>query len=267
MGIPILAGRAINDDDRRGAQRVAVISETTALTFFGSESPLGRVFSDGPRFDPATAIEVVGVSRDVRYRNPREPFKSVVFVPMEQIRAFSVPEVVVQVAGDASAFAEPLRKAVVGVAPGLSIWRLETLNETVLIQLRRERLLAWLSAAFGALSLILASIGIYGVVAYRVRLRTQEIGIRLALGAQPQRLRAMLLRDVLQMVGLGLVAGGFATLALTGILQTILFELSPRDPVTLLAAAAVLSGVATLAGFLPARRASLLNPMHSLRNE
>jgi predicted permease len=267
MGIPILAGRAINADDRKGSPSVAVISETTARAFFGSESPLGRVFTDGRQFDSARAIEVVGVSRDVRYSNPREPFKNVVFVPMEQIRAFSVPEIVLHVDGDASAFVEPLRRTVRDVAPGLSIWRLETLSETVLVRLRRERLLAWLSTGFGVLALILASFGLYGVVSYRVELRTQEIGIRLALGAHPQRLRAMLLREVLQMVGLGLAAGALATLALTGLLRTILFELSPRDPGTLVSAAVVLTAVAIMAGFVPARRASRLDPMVALRRE
>jgi len=267
MGIPILGGRALNEDDRKGSESVAVISETTARAFFGKENPLGRVVAYGPHFDAARAIRIVGVARDVRYQNPREPFKRVVFVPMEQIRAFSVPEIVVQVEGVASAFVEPLRRTVQSVAPGLTVWRLQTLNETVLVQLRRERLLAWLSAAFGVLALILASIGLYGVVSYRVELRTQEIGIRLALGAHPQRLRAMLLREVLQMVGIGLAAGGVATLALTGLLATIMFDLSPRDPGALMSAAVVLTVVAIMAGFLPARRASRLDPMTALRRE
>ena len=267
MGIPIVAGRAIAQDDRKGAPSVAVISETTARTFFGNANPIGRTFSYGRQFDPAGATQIVGVSRDVRYMNPREPFKNLVFVPMEQIRAFSVPEVVVQVDGDGTAIAEPLRAAILDTAPGLDVWRLETLNETVIVQLRRERLLAWLSAGFGALALILASIGLYGVVSNRVERRTQEIGIRLALGATQQGVRAMLLREILQMVGIGLVAGAVATLALTGLLSTILFELSPRDPETLISAVLVLTGVAVVAGFLPARRASQLDPMIALRRE
>jgi predicted permease len=267
MGIPIVAGRAINADDRKGSESVAVISETTARTFFGNESPLGQVFAYGKQFDSARAIRIVGVARDMRYADPREPFKSVVFVPMEQIRAFTVPEIIVQVDRDASAYLAPLRRAVQEVAPGLNIWKLETLNETVLFRLRRERLLAWLSAAFAILSLILASVGIYGVASYRVKLRTQEIGIRLALGANPRRLRSMLARDVLRMVGVGLVAGGMATLALTRLLGTILYDLSPRDPATLAVAALVLSSVAIFAGFLPARRASRLDPMTALRRE
>jgi ABC-type antimicrobial peptide transport system permease subunit len=104
-------------------------------------------------------------------------------------------------------------------------------------------------------------------VSYRVKLRTQEIGIRLALGAHPQCLRAMLLREVLQMVGIGLAAGVLATLALTGLLSTILYELSPRDPVTLASAAVLLTAVAIVAGFVPARRASRLDPMTALRRE
>ena len=125
----------------------------------------------------------------------------------------------------------------------------------------------WLSAAFGVLALVLASIGLYGVVSYRVELRTQEIGIRLALGASQHRVRAMLLREMMRLVGGGLVTGAVATLALTGLLRTILFELSPRDPMTLASAAVVLSSVAMLAGFLPARRASRLDPMVALRRE
>jgi predicted permease len=266
MGIPILAGRPITDDDRRGAPRVAVISETTARRFFGNENPVGKTFGFR-KFDAAQSIQIVGVARDMRYEQPREDFRSLVFVPMEQINAFSVPEIVVQADGDPTRFAEPVRKAVTELVPGLDVWGTKTLSETVLIRLRRERLLAWLSAAFGALALILASVGLYGVVSYRVELRTQEIGIRLALGANPRRLRTMLLRDVLQMVGIGLVGGGMATLAFTGILQTVLFELSPRDPGTLVVAAVVLMAVAIVAGFVPARRASRLDPMTALRRE
>jgi predicted permease len=266
MGIAILAGRPITEEDRRGAPRVAVISETTARTFFGTDNPLGKTFAFR-QFDAARAIEIVGIARDVRYMEPREEFKSLVFVPMEQINAFSVPEIVISADGTPTRFAESVRQAVTELVPGLDVWGTKTLSETILVRLRRERLLAWLSATFGVLALILASIGLYGVVSYRVTLRTQEIGIRLALGAHPQRLRAMLLREVLQMVFVGLGAGVLATLALTGLLRTILFELSPRDPATLAAAAVVLTAVAVFAGLLPARRASRLDPMTALRRE
>ena len=266
MGIPILAGRPTTDDDRRGAPRVAVISETTARMFFGSENPLGKTFAFR-QFDAARAIEIVGIARDVRYMEPREEFKSLVFVPMEQINAFSVPEIVISADGNPTRFAEPVRQAVTELVPGLDVWGTKTLSETILVRLRRERLLAWLSTAFGVLALILACGGLYGVVSYRVVLRTQEIGVRLALGATQRRVRALLLREILQMVGIGLVVGTLATLALAGVLNSILFELSPRDPSTLMAAATVLTGVALLAGFMPARRASRLDPMTALRRE
>jgi predicted permease len=266
MGIPIVAGRPITDDDRRGAPRVAVISETTARHFFGGESPLGKTFGFR-QFEAARPIEIVGIARDVRYMEPREDFQSLVFIPMEQINAFSVPEIVIQADGDPARFAEPVRRAVSELVPGLDVWGTKTLSETVLIRLRRERLLAWLSAAFGVLALTLACVGLYGVVSYRVVQRTQEIGIRLALGASPRRVRALLLHEIVQMVGLGLALGTLATLALTGVLSSILFELSPRDPTTLMTAALVLTSVAVLAGFLPARRASRLDPMTALRRE
>jgi predicted permease len=266
MGIPILAGRPTTDDDRRGALRVAVISETTARTYFGSENPLGKTFAFR-EFDAARAIEIVGIARDVRYMEPREAFKSLVFVPMEQLNAFSVPEIVLNADGDPARFAEPVRQAVAELMPGLDVWGTKTLSETILIRLRRERLLAWLSTAFGVLALILACVGLYGVVSYRVALRTQEVGIRLALGASERGVRALLLREIVQMVGIGLVVGALATLALAGVLNAMLFELSPRDPATLMAAATVLTGVALLAGFMPARRASRPNPMATLRRE
>jgi ABC-type antimicrobial peptide transport system permease subunit len=141
------------------------------------------------------------------------------------------------------------------------------LTDTVVQHVRRDRLLAWLSAAFGAVALVLAAVGLYGVISYAAQLRTQEMGIRLALGALPRHVCGLLLGEVARLFGAGLAIGIAMTLLLTRSLQSLLFELLPQDPATLAVAAGLLAAVAVTAGYLPARRAGKLDPMVALRPE
>jgi predicted permease len=269
LEIPLVAGRGIEEQDAAGAPMVAVISETAARKVFGPQNPIGRRFTNGKQFDPGNTIEIVGVARDIRYMNPRDPFRTLVYLSMFQGRVPTSPEIAIKAPGNAKskALAEALQQAVQGIRPGVSAIRISTLDEKLTGYLRQERLLAWLSGAFAMLALVLASVGLYGVIAYCAAQRTQEIGVRLALGAPRHSVRKLLLHEIGMFLVVGLVAGIAATLALGSIVRTILYELAPQDPLTLFMAAAVLSAVAIGAAYLPAFRASRMDPMTALRHD
>jgi ABC-type antimicrobial peptide transport system permease subunit len=209
---------------------------------------------------------VVGVARDVRYLGPREPFVPVIYEPMTQGGVLLLTAVL-RTSGDPAAFASAARQAVRETVPELKVDSAAPVREVLSGMMRQERLVAVLSFAFGLLALVLASVGLYGVIAYAVERRTQEIGVRIALGASRIQVTGLLLRDIAQLLAIGLIAGLVATLALGNWLRALLFGITPHDPVMLLAASAILSAVAFAAGYLPARRASRLHPMEALRQE
>jgi predicted permease len=266
MGIPILAGRPINADDRKGTARVAVISETAARRLFGTANPIGRMFTQGERFDAQNAIQIVGVARDIRFANPRDPFGMVVYESLAQ-HSGPLTSVILRTAGDPALFAAKVRQALREVSPGLRIAEIRPLDAIIGTSLGQERMMALLSGAFGLLALVLASVGLYGVIAYGVERRTHEIGIRLAMGASHSEVSGLLLRDVALVLALGLALGGAATVALGQSVRALLFGVTPHDPVMLIFAAGLLSLVALVAGYVPARRAARLDPMCALRQE
>ncbi len=266
LGIPILAGRPIDGDDRKGTAAVAVISQTAARKLFGAENPVGRLFTNGPSFDPGNAMRIVGVAHDIRYANPRDPFGMVVYEPLAQ-ESGPLTSVMLRTAGDPALFATAVRKALREVTPGLQIAEIRPLSAIVGTSLGQERIMALLSGAFGLLALVLACVGLYGVIAYGVERRTQEIGIRLALGAGRGEVVGLLLGEVALVLAIGLGIGGAAAIPLGQSLRALLFGLTPHDPAMLIGSAAMLSMVALAAGYLPARRAARLNPMNALRQE
>ena len=174
---------------------------------------------------------------------------------------------VLRTAGDPAAFASAARQAVREAAPGLKLQSVSPVTELLGASIRQERTVAVLSAAFGLLALVLASVGLYGVIAYAVERRTQEIGIRIALGASRTQVTRLLLSDIAQLLAFGLIFGLAGTLALGNWVRSLLFGITPHDPAALAAAAAILIAVAFAAGYLPARRASHLHPMEALRQE
>ena len=261
LSIPILAGRSITAADCTGPPGVAVISETAARKLFGRANPIGRLISQAPRFDSQSSVEVIGVARDVRFANLREPFGFLVYLPRLHNLTTSIE---IRTAGDPKLLAGPVRRTLLEVG-GLRTAGVRPLWDVMRANVGQDRLMAVLSGAFGVLALLLASVGLYGVIAYTVERRTQEIGIRLALGATRARISASLMREVGLLVLGGLVLGGAATLVLAKWVRAMLFGLAAHDPVMLGAAALVLTIVAVAAGYIPARRAACLDPMQSLR--
>jgi predicted permease len=265
MSIPILRGRSFDADDRRNRKRVAVISETAARLMFGSADPLGGAFAPGTTFPSNFMFEVVGVMKDHKFASPREPFGPLVFVPLTQMPPSGAFAVVVRLAGDPTHFAAPLEKAIQEVAPGFKVATLMPLRDLVRTAARRERLLAWLSGVFGGLGILLAAVGLYGVVAYSTQRRTQEIGIRMALGARIGQIRRSVLTESLGTVAIGVAIGLAGTIATTRHLESLLFDLSPSDPVTIIGAACLMLVVSLVASYPPAHRASRVDPVVSLR--
>ena len=267
LGITLLRGRSLDGNDRPNTPHVAVISETAAKQIFGSADPIGKKFAPGSSYDPRWAAEVVGVMRDLRYSSPREPFGGIAFAPLGQIPLGYPPALSIRAIGDASTIIPLLQPAIHEVAPDLKLGRVTPVSELIDQRARQERLLAWLSGAFGAVALLLAAIGLYGVISYAAERRTQELGIRLALGARASQVRALLFKETAFLLATGLLCGGVGTLALSRTLRFLLFDLRPQDPATLSFAVLLLAGVAFLAGSLPARRAAMLDPTIALRSE
>jgi predicted permease len=266
IGTPILAGRGVTAADRADSPRVVVLSQTAARTLFGSASPLGRYVSTGKTFASKNALQVVGVAHDVRFANPREPFGFVLYVPLAQDPA-PVTAVLLRAASDPGHLAPTVRAAFREVDPAVFVGAIHPLADRVEAQLSNEKLLALLSACFGLLALALTAVGVYGVIAYAVQRRTQEIGIRLALGAERASVSRMMMRDVALLALGGTLLGAAGAVAATRALRTMLFAFDPADYGLLLAAAALLLLVSIPAGYLPTRRAARLDPMNALRQQ
>ncbi len=266
IGTRILAGRGITEEDRADSPRVVVLSQNAARTVFGGADPIGRFVSTGKSFESKDALQVVGVAHDVRFYNPRDPYGFVLYVPFTQHPA-PVTAVVVRGGSDPARLAGAVREAFHEVDPSLFVGAIRPLADSVEAQLSNEKLLALLSACFGVLALGLTAVGVYGVIAYAVQRRTQEIGIRLALGADRAAVSRMMMRDVGLLALAGTVLGAAGAVAATRALRTMLFAFGTADYTLLAAAAAVLVAIAAAAGYVPARRAARMDPMTALRQE
>ncbi len=266
MGIPILRGRPIDASDRAGTAHVVVLSETAARTLFGKADPIGRYISQGEHFDASQTLQVVGVAHDIRYSGPRDPFGMVFYLPLWQL-PMPLTSVVMRTWGDPAPMAPTVRQAFVEALPRVQIAAIEPLGELLGSQMGQERMMALLSGAFGALALLMAAVGLYGVIAYSVQQRTHEIGIRVALGATRGHVSGLLMRDVAVMLAAGLVLGGAGALAIGKSLDALLFGVTAHDPAMLATSAGILSLVAVFAAHRPARRAGRLDPMQALRQE
>ena len=265
MGIPIVLGRGFGPQDTAQSQKVAIISEAMAKKFFPNGSPLGKRFGlRGP--ESSDQIEVIGVVKDAKYGNLQEQFRSMAFYPHSQ-RPDVLSNLVVRFSGPASSLVPQIRQTIRQINPNLPLDDVVSLSDHIGRSLVQQKLVARLATFFGLLALLLACIGLYGVMSYGVARRTNEIGIRMALGAQRRGVLWFVLREALILVAVGLVVGVLASLALTKTAATLLYELKPNDPLTIVFATLLLAVVAAVAGYLPAYRASRVDPMIALREE
>jgi len=268
--MPMLLGREFGPQDTATSPKVAVINATVARDFFGKGNPIGRRFGFGGGDTKHSGdIEIVGVVADAKYKDVRNKPTRMVFVPVLQAQgdeAF-VNEVDVRTLGDPRAVVSEVRGVINEINPSLSVTNVTTLSEQVSDWFNEERTISELCSFFGLLALTLASVGLYGVMAYAVARRTSEIGIRMALGARSADVLRMVLREALLLVLAGVAVGIPAALAASRLIASMLFGLTPWDPLTISIATLALVAVAVLAGYLPARRASRVSPIVALRYE
>jgi predicted permease len=264
MGIRVVRGRPLSDHDDRSAPHVAVINETAARTFFRGSDPVGRRF--GPAPDHAGDNLVVGVVADAKYSSLREPPPPTMYVTYQQApRASAVFEL--RTSLPPSTLAPSVREVVHQVDPNLPVMDVATQIEQMERRLSQEKLFARAYTLFGGTALLLASIGLFGLMSYTVVRRTAEMGIRMALGARRVDVVRLVMTESLVLVGIG-VAGGLALTAVTArFIASLLFGVPPHDSVTVAVAVGAMVAVSAIAAYLPARRASLVDPLIALRYE
>jgi len=265
IGTPVTAGRPFDDRDRAGAPPAAIVSESFARYYFGNRQAIGRRFGiDGPK--SSREIEIVGTVHDIKPSDVWEKPPRLIYRPAAQVPGY-LTSIEIRTSGDPAALAPELRRAVSEVAPALPVGEVTPLAAEVDASLRKERMLSEVTGLFGAVALLLAAIGLHGVVAYGVAQRTGEIGIRLALGASRPQVLWMVLKQALTWVIVGGGVGLVASVALGRLVTALLFGLDPLDPATIGTASGTLTAVAVAAAFWPARRAARLDPMTALRCE
>jgi putative ABC transport system permease protein len=270
---PLISGRDLTTRDRQGTAPVVVVNQAFARKFLAGASPVGHTITlalNGPKPDPA--IEIVGVVADAVYRSLRDPVPPTMYLPLAQHdgeKAFvdllaSVSLSVRSTRDSPVLLTKSVAAAIGAVSPDLTL-TFRQLTDQVNASLSQERLIAMLSGFFGALALLLAGLGLYGVISYAVIRRRTELGIRMALGAGPGRVMRLVLLRALILVGIGVVVGGGASLWLSKFVASLLYGVEPRDPATLGAATFVLAVVGAVAAWLPAQRASRIDPADVLR--
>ena len=266
MGLPIQAGRGFNTHDTQTSPKVAVINQTMARRFFPNGDAVGRRFGIGDDTAHSGDIEVIGVVKDAKYTSLSDTGQMAAYLPCVDNPGF-YGNFVVKLAPGVSrdAVIAQTRSAIAQINPNILVSNVSSLEEQVSGSIATQSLIAQLSAFFGVLAVFLSCIGIYGLMSYAVLRRTNEIGIRLALGAQSGALLWMELRESLVLLGLGLAIGLPVTLGSTGILRSQLYQLSPVDPVALCVAVVAVALMTMLAAWLPARRATRVDPMVALR--
>jgi putative ABC transport system permease protein len=264
MSIPLLEGRPITEQDKQGAPPVALVSQEAAHRYWPNESAIGKRITPMTEKTPREIVGVVGEVKQWGLENPK-PVPAI-YIPHQQL-TWPVTTIAIRTTGDLLGLANAVRGEVQALDKDLPVYDIKTMSQRLADSIAERRFMLILLGTFAALALVLASVGIYGVMSYAVTQRTRELGIRMALGANR--------RDVLRLVvgkGLGLTLAGVgiglaAAYALTRLLASLLFGVSATDPITFVAIAIVLTGVALGACFVPARRATRVDPMVALRHE
>ncbi len=263
-GIALTQGREFAASDTAAAPSVAIVNEAFAKYFFGRANPLGRRIGFGRDLP---GVEITGVVRDGQTSSLRDELRRRIYLPVRQGPEVGQVAFYVRTVNEPGPMIQTLRRETAAAYPGLAFFEPKTLETQISESLTPERLVAALCAAFGGLATLLASLGLYGVMAWSVARRTRELGIRSALGAGRGRILNMVLKEVAILAALGIAIGLGAALGLTRLVRAQLFGLTPNDPLTLAAAMAVLFVIALLAGALPASRASRVDPLVALRYE
>jgi putative ABC transport system permease protein len=265
MGIPLLVGRAFNERDRTGAPPVAIINETLARRLFPNRNPLGQKLTGGSN---PSAPAIVGVVKDSAQRSYELPPVGEVYIPYQQyIFATFMSTVVVRTEGEPMALASALQKQVWAVDPNQPVVKVETMDDVIADSIWRPRFSAWIFSALSAISLLLAAMGVYGVIAYTSALRAREIGIRVALGATPRQVATVILHRAMTPLVCGLVLSIIAALLLSRLLTGLLYGISSSDPLTYCGTAILLLITGMAASARPAWRAATRDPLDTLRAE
>jgi len=264
MGIPFMLGRDFSNQDNQSAPRVAIINDAMARRYWPDQDPIAkRISFSGPK---GPFIEIAGVVKTGTYRTIGEASLPYIYVPLAQNRAGQFT-IIARTAGSPTALAAALRAEVHRLDRNLPVFDVKTMNEHIGEALSQERMIATLLGIFGLLALLLAAVGIYGVMSYSVTQRRREIGVRMALGAESSDILKLVVGRglILTLSGVGIGLG--AALALTRLATGLLFGVSATDPLTFVVISALLTGVALAASFIPARRATKVDPMVALRYE
>jgi predicted permease len=262
MGIPLKAGRDFTERDTKGALNVIILNETAARTLFPGQDPVGQiVLADRPE------RTVVGVVGDVRHMTLEEGSGNEFYIPMRQTQDYGVVDLVVRSSLPTGELAARLREVLRPIEPNLPTSNLRTMQTAVDRAASPRRFVMILLAGFAGFALILASLGIYAVISYSVNQRKNEIGIRMALGASPGTVRQLILRETMRLAGIGAAIGFVGAMLATRLAASLLYGVTPTDPVTFAGMIGVFGGVALLAGYLPALRAARIEPVRLLRSE
>ena len=266
MGTPLLAGRDFTESDDERGPLVAIVNESFARQLLPGRNPIGeRFFRAGPR--SGELMEIIGVVRDTKWANLRNDSPSMYYRPYRQMGGTPAVRFAIRTSGDPRALGDLLTKAAQTIDRHMAIRNIVPFSEIIDRTLVIERLVAQVSAAFGAIALLIAAIGLYGVLAYSVARRRREIGVRIAIGAPPGAVEWMMMRESLALLVFGTVIGLPIAIIVTRLMSSILFGLSPQDPASIGVALAVLTAATVAAAYLPARRAAATDPILALRDE
>jgi predicted permease len=266
LGVPLIAGREFTQQDSSQGQKTVIINESMARHYFGDANPLGRRMKFGAGKGPLD-LEIVGVVKDSKHTNVRSTVKDFVYTPYTQRPKLGEMTFYVRTRQKPETLAATLRQEVAQHDASLPVFSLRTLSEQIDESIFNDRFLALLSAAFGLLAALLAVIGIYGVMSYTVSQRTQEIGIRMALGAQTRDVLKLIVKQGMLLAVIGVGIGITASLALTRLMKSLLYGISATDALTFVSVSVLLALVALVACYVPARRATKVDPMVALRYE
>jgi predicted permease len=267
FGIPLLGGREFEAADINGSQRVAVVDEAFARKYLAGNALGRRISTDKDKNGNPEWTELVGVVNGVRDTNPRFPLTGEIYVPYAQVGYAPEANFIARTSENPAVMIPALRQVVWSVDKSAPITEVQTMDQIVSDSVAEPRFQTLLLGSFGALGLILAMVGIYGVISYGVTQRTREIGVRMALGAQPRHVLRMVVREGMALAGAGIIAGIGGALALTHYLRSVLFEIKSTDPATFTAVAVALLLIALAACYIPARKAMRVDPTVALRHE